>query len=156
MKKEIRPILTHELMDALELAWSVFSDTAGKECTDEGKEEFWQSTDYEYVLHRMGDTDYRVWGAFADDDLVGMCILRNENHIEMLFIDGDVQKHGIGSSLLKRAVMDAKRADETFSRVTVNAFPTAVCFFEKMGFKAMGEPQVQDGIPFTPMEAVGK
>ena len=92
-------------------------------------------------------------GAFYGDDMVGMCILRNECHIDMLFVETDAQKKGVGASLLKRSVMDAKRADETFARVTVNAFPTAVGFFEKMGFKKLGEQRTEDGIPFIPMEA---
>jgi len=40
--------------------------------------------------------------------------------------------------------------------VTVNAFPTAVGFFEKMGFTPTGEKRCEDGIVFTPMEAKGK
>ena len=99
--------------------------------------------------------DYRVWGAFYGEDIVGMCILRNECHIDMLFVECDAQKKGVGSSLLKRAVMDARRADETFSRVTVNAFPTAVGFFEKMGFVPTGEKRCDDGITYTPMQAKG-
>ena len=156
MKKEIRQLVAAELMDALDLAWTVFSESAGKECTEEGREEFWRSTDYEYVLHRTGDADYRVWGAFYGEDMVGMCILRDECHIDMLFVETDAQKKGVGSSLLKRAVMDAKRADETFARVTVNAFTTAVGFFEKLGFQKTGEPRIEDGIPFTPMLAQSK
>ena len=55
MKKEIKPIPSSELMDAMDLVWTVFSDTAAKDCTDEGKEEFWQSTDFEHMLQRTGD-----------------------------------------------------------------------------------------------------
>ena len=152
MKKEIKPIPSSELMDAMDLVWTVFSDTAAKDCTDEGKEEFWQSTDFEHMLQRTGDGDYRIWGAYADDELIGVCVLREPCHVDMLFVEVEAQKKGVGSSLLKRAIMDARRADETFTRVTVNAFPSAVGFFEKIGFKAMGEQRVEDGIPFVPME----
>lgn len=156
MKKEIRQLRSSELMEALDLAWDVFQESAAKDCTKEGIEEFWQSIDHEYMLSRTGDGACRVWGAFADGQLVGMCVIKEPCHVEMLFVETSAQRHKIGSSLLKRAVMDARCADETVMRVTVNSFCSARGFFEKMGFKPMGDETDEDGIPGIPMEIRGR
>ena len=156
MKKEIRRLSESEMTGALDLAWDVFSEFTAELCTEEGIEEFWKSTDCEYMISRMGDGECRAWGAFSDGRLCGMCVMREPCRVEMLFVEGPSQRHHIGSLLLKKAVMDEKKTDDTLMKVTVNSFKSAVGFFEKMGFAPAGEESDEDGIPVLPMEAHGK
>ena len=155
MKKEIRQLKESEITQALDFCWQVFSDCSAPLCTSEGVEEFWRSLDHEYMISRTGEGVMRACGAFADGRLCGVCFLKDPCHIELLFVEKQSQRKNIGTSLLKRAVMDARRADETVMRVTVNAISGAYPFFEKNGFKKTGKEEDYDGIPRTPMEIHG-
>ena len=156
MKKEIKLISSDELIKALDLAWDVFCETAAHDCTKEGIEEFWKSVDHEYMIFRAGDGACRVYGAFADDELIGMCVIRDTSFIEMVFVVPEAQKKGVGSALIKKAVMDAKKADELVTRVTVNSFRSAYGFFEKLGFTPVCAEETADGITYTTMAAEAK
>ena len=155
MKKEIRQLSDNEVTQALDLCWDVFYECSASDCTPEGREEFWRSLDHEYMISRMGDGAVRAWGAFADGRLCGACFIKEPCNIELLFVETASQRKNIGSSLLKRAVMDARRADETVMRVTVSALKSAYGFFEKHGFKRLGDEEAYDGVPRTLMEIRG-
>ncbi len=155
MKKEIRQLNDGEVTQALDLCWDVFCECSAKDCTAEGREEFWRSLDHEYMISRMGDGAVRAWGAFADGRLCGVCFIKEPCCVELLFVEKESQGKKIGTSLLKRAVMDARRADETVMRVTVNALKSAYGFFEKQGFKPLGAEEDYDGVPRKLMEIRG-
>ena len=155
-KKEIRQLRADELIEALDLVWTVFSEFEAPSCSDEGIEEFWSYIDYEYMLHRVGEGMIRFWGAFENGGMVGVCAIRDLSQIVLLYVNGNHHRRKIGSLLLKKAMLDCKEIDSHISRVTVDASQYALPFFLAMGFVPIGELQEQNGIVFTPMEVIGK
>lgn len=155
-KKTIGPLPLCHLEEGLALVWEVFSDCQAEGLSEEALDEFWASIDYEYMLQRAGDGELRFWGAFDGDYLVGICALRDLRHIELLYVDAEYQRQGVATNLLKHAALDARQLDEGVSRMTVNAFPSARGFFEKLGFSPAGPQQKDGGLTWLPMALEGK
>jgi len=154
-KKEIRLLEPADLEEAMALVWEVFAEFQAPEFTQEGIEEFWRFIDGEYMNMMLGEGIMTFWGAFEDDLMVGVCAVRDNNHIALLFVDGEYHRRGIGSTLLKKAVADCKYLDPDLNRVTVNSSPFAVPFYEAMGFKALSGMVEEDGMKFMPMAVEG-
>ncbi len=155
-KKTIGPLTGCMLEEALALVWDVFSEYEAADLPQEALDEFWARIDYEYMLQRAGDGEIRFWGAFDDDYLVGVCAMRDLNHIELLYVDGAYHRQGIGTNLLKHAFIDCKELDETLHRVTVNATPYSRGFFLKQGFTATAAQRKVDGLTLIPMALEGQ
>lgn len=76
------------------------------------------------------------YGAWMDRELVGVLVLRENNHLSQLFVLPDRQRRGIGRQLVEAAL------GRQTGRVTVFAAHSSVGFYEKMGFVA--DPKRQD------------
>lgn len=155
-KKTIGPMTGCELEEALALVWEVFSDFEAEDLPQEALDEFWARIDYEYMLQRAGDGEIRFWGAWDDDYLVGVCAVRDLRHIELLYVDGEYHRQGIGTNLLKHAFIDCRDLDESVHRFTVNATPYSRGFFLKQGFTAVAAEHKEDGLILIPMALEGK
>lgn len=86
------------------------------------------------------------YGAFVDDQLVGVLATRGNSHIALFFVEPCFQRQGIGRALFV-AARDACRADV----MTVHSSPYAVEIYRRLGFHALSGEQQNDGIRFTPM-----
>lgn len=155
ISREIRLLAGCEMEEALALVWEGFSDFQSEGCSEETIDEFWSSIDQEYMIQQYGDGTIRFWGAFEDEFMVGVCAIREMRQIELLYVDAEYHRLGIGSSLLKKAVMDTKEIAPDMDRLRVNASPYSVPFFKAMGFEAVGEEQELDGLKFVPMAVQG-
>ncbi|MBQ7492271.1 MAG: GNAT family N-acetyltransferase [Clostridia bacterium] len=150
-RKQIVPLPSEELEEALALVWEVFSDFESRELPQEALDEFWNRIDYEYMLHRMGDGELRFWGAYDAGELVGVCAVRDLRRIELLYVDGDYHRQGVATNLLKHALIDCRTLDDTVTRVTVNATPYSRGFFLKQGFRTVAPEHTEDGLTLIPM-----
>lgn len=154
-ERVIRLLAGCEMEEALALVWEGFSDFQSEGCTEESIDEFWSAIDYEYMLQQYGDGTIRFWGAFEDDFLVGVCAIREMRRVELLYVDAAYQRKGVGTSLLKKAVLDTKEIDPGLGRLLVKASPYSVPFFEAMGFAPIGSEQTEEGLRFLPMAVEG-
>lgn len=155
ISRVIRLLSGCEMEEALALVWEGFSDFQAEGCSEETIDEFWRSIDQEYMIQQYGDGTIRFWGAFEDDFMVGVCAIREMRQVELLYVDAQYHRLGIGSSLLKKAVMDTKEIALDMNQLRVNASPYSVPFFKAMGFEAAGEMQEMDGLRFLPMTVQG-
>lgn len=155
VSRVIRLLAGCEMEEALALVWEGFSDFQAEDCSEEAIDEFWRSIDQEYMIQQYGDGTIRFWGAFEDDFMVGVCAIREMRQVELLYVDAGYHRLGIGSSLLKKAVMDTKEIALDMSQLHVNASPYSVPFFQAMGFEPAGEMQEMDGLKFLPMTVQG-
>lgn len=154
--KEIRPLAGCEIEEALGLVWDVFSEYEAADCEQEGVDEFWEKIDYEYLLQRAGDGEVRFWGAFDEGRMVGVCMMREPCQVELLYVDGEYQGQGVGTNLLKKAVLDAKEQDPLLQRVTADASEGSKGFFLELGFVPIAETYESCGIKYTPMAVESK
>jgi len=139
----VRRLRKEETEEALLLVWRVFQEYEAPDYTIEGAEEFYRS------IH---DDDYLAnlcwYGAFAQDELIGIIATRNEGtHIALFFVEGKYHRRGIGKRLYQAA-----QAANNSDIMTVNSSPYAVPVYHKLGFKDTDAEQVVNGVRFTPME----
>ena len=88
-----------------------------------------------------------MFGAYADDNIVGVIATRNAgSHIALFFVDGKYQRQGIGGRLFQKVL-----AESTSDEITVNSSPYAVEIYRRLGFAETDDEQIADGIRFTPM-----
>ena len=139
----IRKLSQEEIAEALSLTWNVFQQYEAPDYTQEGVEEFYKSIHDEKYLSEL------CWyGAFVQDDLVGVLVTRSAGtHIALFFVEGKYHRQGIGKQLYQAA-----RAASYSNLMTVNSSPYAVPIYHKLGFKDTGSEQVVNGLRFTPME----
>ena len=89
-----------------------------------------------------------IYGAFDEDNLVGVLATKNHGeHISLFFIKEEYHRKGIG-----RKLFDALIADNPVPGMTVNSSSYAVPFYRSLGFKEVKEPQVTNGLRYVPMK----
>lgn len=139
VRKISDPALTGE---CLRLAWEVFREFDGPDCTPEGVEEF-----RDFVSFRWKEQPMDFYAAFIGGELAGTLAMRLPGHISLFFVRKEHQGLGVG-----RALMDTMLLDHCDGGVTVNSAPYAVGIYKALGFIPTAGEQCVNGIRFTPMQ----
>lgn len=93
----------------------------------------------------------RMWGAFDDDKLVGLFVMRGRSHICLVFTHHEYHRRGIASAILHRLVEDVKRDDPDLTCLTLNSSPYGKPFYHRVGFYDTEVEKTLNGIRFTAM-----
>lgn len=149
--KIIRRLSPEETEQALNLAAGVFIKSVAPYCTDDGIDEFLALCDADFYTHRMGDGELTMLGAFEDDQLLGCACLDIYGRLLLLYVEAEHQKRGIGTMLLKKAILDLHDRGALFTSVKVESPPSSATFFIKQGFTVSGPATDETGIPVVPM-----
>jgi len=72
---------------------------------------------------------------------------RGNSHIALFFVEPCYQRQGVG-----RALFTVAKEACVCDTMTVNSSPYAVEIYRRLGFHALSEEQLADGIRFTPMK----
>jgi predicted GNAT family N-acyltransferase len=100
------------------------------------------------------EKDHMHMAAYEDDRMLGCCMLVKEDpetvRLRQMAVVNDVQGKGIGRALMQFAENLAR--DRGFKRITMHARKNAVGFYERMGYKKVGEEFVEITIPHIVME----
>ena len=92
--------------------------------------------------------------AYEDDRMPGCCMLVKEDpetvRLRQMAVVNDVQGKGIGRALMQFAENLAR--DRGYKRITMHARKNAVGFYERMGYKKIGEEFEEITIPHIVME----
>lgn len=92
--------------------------------------------------------------AFEDDQILGCCMLVEEDpetvRLRQMAVVNDVQGKGIGRALMQFAENLAR--DRGYHRITMHARKAAIGFYEKMGYKKIGDEFLEITIPHYVME----
>lgn len=93
--------------------------------------------------------------AVAEDsgNIMGMILVRDNNHIGQFFVAREHQRKGIGSALWQHALTKALQCGAT-GEFTVLSSILAKALYEKFGFVATGSPEVKHGFKFIRMHRV--
>ena len=78
-------------------------------------------------------------------------IAARESHICLFFVAGPHQRHGIGRRLFE-TFRSRRPSLAPQTPLTVNASPSAVRAYQRLGFVRTGGEQVAGGIRFVPMK----
>ena len=141
---QIETIPQENLAQALALVERVFMQFEAPDYLPEGTKTF------RTFLHNPDAVSILVfYGAYVEEQLVGVLATRANSHIALFFVEPCFQRQGVGRALFS-AARDACLADE----MTVNSSPYAVEIYKKLGFHALSQEQLAEGIRYTPMKYV--
>lgn len=100
------------------------------------------------------EKDNMFIGAFDDDQILGCCMLVEEDPItarlRQMAVLNDLQGKGIGKALMSFAENLAR--DRGYKIITMHARKNAIGFYEKMGYKITGDEFTEVTIPHFVME----
>ena len=93
-------------------------------------------------------------GAYEDDEMLGCCLLTATNNssvrLRQMAVRPGLQGKGIGRALMQFAENISR--DRGFKKITMHARTTAVGFYEKQGYDAVGDQFEEVTIPHVIME----
>lgn len=138
---EIKKLSGLELNKGLKLVWEVFLESEAFGYNRNGVEEFRKFLDNK-ELFKIFDT----YGAYENNELVGIISLQDQQHICLFFVKKEFQKKGIGRSLFQYIL-----SQTTEKEITVNSSPSAIEIYKKIGFSIVDVEQNANGIRYTPM-----
>ena len=139
---QIAPIDPQNLAQALALVDRVFLQFEAPDYTPEGIQTF-----HAFLHDPDAVCALTFYGAYVEDQLVGVLATRGSSHIALFFVEPCFQRQGIG-----RALFLAAQSASLSDVMTVNSSPYAVEIYRRLGFHALSEEQQTDGIRFTPMK----
>ena len=100
------------------------------------------------------EKDNMLIGAFEDDDMLGCCMLVEENpetvRLRQMAVLNDLQGKGVGRALMSFAENIAR--DRGYKRLIMHARKNAIGFYEKMGYNVAGDEFTEVTIPHYIME----
>lgn len=147
---EVRRLNQQEVLPALHLVWRVFAQDVAPTYSPEGVEQFREYIRYEQINRKYQAQELILFGAFEETALRGVLAVGADGHISLLFVEKEFQRRGIGRMLFQ-ALYASCIQELGVRKLTVNAAPAAVPFYEKLGMKAEGEPRQEQGIAYVPM-----
>jgi ribosomal protein S18 acetylase RimI-like enzyme len=93
-------------------------------------------------------------GAFEEEKMLGCCMLVTEEpasvRLRQMAVLNNLQGKGIGRALMQFAENIAR--DRGFKKITMHARKTAIGFYEKLGYRPIGEQFEEVTIPHYIME----
>jgi ribosomal protein S18 acetylase RimI-like enzyme len=95
-----------------------------------------------------------LMGAYEDEQMLGCCMLVEEEpgtvRLRQMAVINDLQGKGIGKALMQFAENLAR--DRGYRKITMHARKNALGFYEKMGYRQVGEEFEEITIPHYVME----
>jgi GNAT superfamily N-acetyltransferase len=100
------------------------------------------------------EKDNMLIGAFEDEDILGCCMLVEENpqtvRLRQMAVLNDLQGKGIGRALMTFAENIAR--DRGYKKLSMHARKNAIGFYEKMGYNVASDEFTEVTLPHFVME----
>lgn len=140
-----------QLRKALELVWCVFEECDAPDYEEMGIRTFRHFISYENMAEKMDSGEMVFFGAYEENELIGVISMRGGFHISLLFVDRKYQRRGVAKKLVRCAVMDCVEKNPALDRITVNSSPNGKAAYLAMGFYSLSPEQKKEGMRYTPM-----
>ncbi len=93
-------------------------------------------------------------GAFDDDEMLACCLLTKIDNqslrLRQMAVQNNLQGKGIGASMMNFAETVAR--DKGYKKLSMHARKTALGFYEKLGYRVVGDEFTEVTIPHSVME----
>lgn len=93
-------------------------------------------------------------GAFDDDEMLACCLLTKMDEkclrLRQMAVQNNLQGKGIGASMMNFAEIVAR--DKGYKKLIMHARKTVLGFYEKLGYKVVGDEFIEVTIPHFVME----
>lgn len=138
----IKALSPTELENSLDFVWKVFLEFEAVNYPEEGKSAFYNAIHSKDYLGTL-----TAYGAFVQDEIIGILATRNEGaHIALFFVDGKYQRRGIGRKLFDKSLEENDK-----NIITVHSSEYALEVYKKLGFTQTAGIREDGGIRFIPM-----
>lgn len=138
---EYRLIKENEIDELIKLVNQVAKKYVFSDFEQDGIDSFNQVNKRTFYL----DKDNLTYVCIDAGKIIGMVVLSQGNHLSLLFVDSDYHGRGIGKQLM--TLID----NLSLGDIEVNSGIYAKAFYEKMGFRSIGDLTKKDGILYYPM-----
>lgn len=140
---EIKKLSKQGIIKALPMIWEVFLRFEGEHYSEEGRQLFKESINSSEYLDML-----KAFGAFVDDNLVGIIATRNEGkQLALFYVNEQWQGKGVGRQLWN-TVLKYNIHDE----INVHSSIYAKDIYERLGFISTEELQNEGEIKYVPMK----
>ena len=151
----IRKITSEEVSNALTLAFDVFMQFEAPDYKPQGVETFRKDIiENAEFRDKCRNGICPIYAAFDDGKMVGIIGMRNESHINLVFVKSEYHRKGIATSIFEYLLLEVKKNSPQVKEITLNSSPYGKNFYLHLGFVSLSEEQEIDGIRFTPMKYV--
>ena len=151
MDFDVRWAKREEWDEAMHVVWQTFLEFDSKDCSPEGIQSFHDFLLSERLKLGFLEGSYQLMVALSGGKVIGVGSLRDVNHLSLLFVDGAFQRNGVGRTLLQ-VLCEYLKNEVGECRISLTASPSAVGFYEKLGFEKMRQRITPPGIPVIFME----
>ncbi|HIU76699.1 MAG TPA: GNAT family N-acetyltransferase [Candidatus Pelethocola excrementipullorum] len=142
-----------ELPKAIQLLWEVFAECTAPLYSPQGVEEFRSFIEIEHISKLYNQKQMFFWGAFENDELLGVSAVSTSGHISFLDVRPAHQNQGIENGLFQ--TMQQFCAQKLGNmRMNVRSAPNAVIKYQSLGFQISADEQQQNGVRYVPMEYI--
>ena len=97
----------------------------------------------------VAEKDHILIAAFDDDQMLGCCMLTTIDNqtlkIRQMAVQNNLQGKGIGASLM--SFVENLARDKGYRNLVMHARDTAIGFYEKFGYRVIGEQFIEVGLP---------
>ena len=142
---EIEKLHPKDVKAASKLIDRSFSDSVASTLTSEGVSTFLSGLTSESIERRLVSGNTFIV-CRNDKSIVGVAEIRDNNHLNLLFVEPSMQRMGIGRKLLLNLVDGVRE-----NNVTVNSSLNSVDAYIEFGFKKTGPKSEIKGIRYQPM-----
>lgn len=147
---EIRWARKEDWNQTVEMIWETFLKFEGKDYSEEGIRGFREFLTDGTLYNMFLNGEYPLAVAVMNQKMIGAGSLRNGNFLSLLFVEESYQKKGVGRALLA-SLCDYLKTEAGEKFIHLAAAPSAIGFYEKLGFRKTAEEQHVAGIRVTPM-----
>lgn len=137
----VRGYLT-DVQETLALISRIFDQFIAIDYSEEGCVSFMK---FANDLSKRIGTSSELYLSKENDKIIGILEKRNDNHLNLFFVDEKYHGKGVGKKLFSEAFHGV-------DVITVNSSPFAIDIYKKMGFEIINEEQNIHGIRFIPMK----
>lgn len=100
------------------------------------------------------EKDNLLIAAFDDDEMLGCCMLTPKNNqmlqLRQMAVQNNLQGKGIGASLM--SFIENLARDKGYKCLMMHARNTAIGFYEKFGYRVIGDEFIEVDVPHHVME----
>lgn len=134
-----------------QLIRQVYDEFVAPDYVDAGNQFFYDWIRPEHIAERQANQQ-NLWIAWAEDNVVGMIEMRQNDHISLLFVDKNWQGKGIARELFRLALTQSLQREPRMKKIFVHASPFSIPVYEKLGFVANSALKEEHEIKYLPME----
>ena len=145
MELSIEKIQLKDVLAVSQLIERSFLEAVAPTLTKEGVSTFRNGLTPESIKKRLAQGNLFIV-CRSELNIVGVGEVRDNNHINLLFVEPAMQRKGIGRKLLRSLIHDIPK-----NKVTVNASLNAVNAYKRFGFEESGPENDVRGICYQPM-----